>query len=152
MDGALLRALARVRLEFYIIFCTSLAYVGSVLLASQTSLNAVAGTMLGIAVVSIPIRTVLIRRATGIDGFLELRRGLPILFAAIAMGGTVALWRLMALPYLSGPHLLASSVVVGVIGYVGMIALLDRQAIRESVGMLRAGGTSEKFEGRSPET
>ena len=144
-----MRALARVALEFWIVLATSFAFLGSVILASQVSLDAVVAGIVGVSLISLPVRMFVVRRITGIDRFPELQRGAPILFAAIAMGGAVVLWRLLALQYLSGPYLLVSSIVVGFVSYSGLIAFLDRETIQESLDIFRSTMVSKQLGGKA---
>ncbi len=132
LSAVLLQGVGRVGYQFALTFASTMLLALLLALAGSISLTAVALAMLIRAYLIFAVRLYVTRRATAIDVAEACRSALPTLVAAFAMAGAVLLWRRW-LP--AGTEVwvaLGSSVAIGIVVYVGALALLVRPLLRRA--------------------
>jgi O-antigen/teichoic acid export membrane protein len=83
----------------------------------------------------LPLRAFILHRTLGFSMIRELGDALPIYGAALVMAAAVFGWQRLALDELPSWLVLLSAIAVGGAAYVGTVALLARDLLREVVGL-----------------
>jgi hypothetical protein len=106
---------------------------------TQWGLLFAVGAIVARAYVLMPLSFVAARQLSGIDVPRLLYSYLPVICSTAVMALAVEAWRHLAASILRADVLLATSVLLGIAVYGGMVWLLARPVVSEMVELVRGG-------------